>query len=89
MGHADETRNNNEVSNLYWTDAKENSNTPLHIERLRKSQGNKTYCVELDRVFESASEAARELGLNHSHISECCRGGRNTCGNFHWRYINE
>lgn len=89
VSHLDETRDNNNVLNLEWADAKQNSNTPLHIERLKKAQGKKTYCVELDRVFDSAKQAAIELGLNNSHISECCRGGRKTCGNYHWRYINE
>lgn len=45
-------------------------------------------CVETGVEYESASEAARQLGLNSSHISAICRGveGRYTCGGYHWEF---
>lgn len=45
-------------------------------------------CVETGIEYESAMEAARQLGLNPSHISSVCRGneGRYTCGGYHWEY---
>lgn len=86
VGHRDETRDNNCVDNLYWTDAKENSNTPLHIERVKKAQCKSIICVESGKVYPSAKAASIELGINHSHICGCCRGERKTCGGLHWRY---
>ena len=88
VGHLDETRDNNCVSNLYWTTAKENSNTPLHKKRLNPTTKKAVECIELGTTYESAAEAARAMGLNHSHISSCCRGDRQIHGGYHWRYIN-
>lgn len=39
---------------------------------------------EIIRVFPSAMEVQRQLGL--THISECCNGKRNTAGGFKWKY---
>ena len=46
------------------------------------------YCVELDRVFDSISDAARELGLIQSSISACCIGRYKTTGGYHWKYVD-
>ena len=45
-------------------------------------------CVETEIEYISASEAARQLGLNPSHICAVCRGdeGRHTCGGYHWKF---
>ena len=45
------------------------------------------YCVELDKTFKSATAAAKELKLNNSHISACCRGERQACGGYHFKYL--
>jgi hypothetical protein len=41
---------------------------------------------EFIREWESATTAGRELGINNSRISECCRGKLKTAGGFIWRY---
>lgn len=33
----------------------------------------------------NAEEVQRQLGLNHSHIRDCCNGKRKTCGGFKWQ----
>lgn len=38
------------------------------------------------RSFSSAKEAEVELGINHSHISQCCNGFRNTTGGYKWKF---
>lgn len=55
----------------------------------KKHQGNRVYCVELERTFESTMEAERQLGIPNSNISEVCRknGKRKTAGGYHWQYI--
>ena len=56
--------------------------------RAGKSLGKPVYCVELDRTFDSASAAARELGLHQTNISGCCNGKRfKTAGGYHWQYV--
>lgn len=38
--------------------------------------------------YNSSTEAERKLKLSCSHISECCRGIRKTCGGYKWKYEN-
>ncbi len=40
-------------------------------------------------IFNSATHAAKELNLNRSKISACCRGEQKTSGKIYWSYINE
>ena len=46
------------------------------------------YCVELDRVFESAAEAKNILNIN-SPILEVCYGNRKTAGGYHWEFYRK
>lgn len=46
------------------------------------------YCVELDRIFENASSASKELKISSSNIIGCCEEQRKTCGGYHWVYTN-
>lgn len=38
------------------------------------------------RTFRSAQDAEVELGISHSHISQCCHGRRNSSGGYLWRF---
>lgn len=40
----------------------------------------------LIRSFKSAREAEVELGISHSHISQCCHGQRMTAGGYAWKF---
>ena len=78
----EDTERLNHYTNLRPLWNKENSS------RAGKSLGRVVLCVELDRTFESASAAARELGLSQTSISGCCRGERyKTTGGYHWQYV--
>ena len=48
------------------------------------------YCVELDRIFSCAHDAAQHLGINGTNILPCCRHdyGRKTCGGYHWEFAD-
>lgn len=43
------------------------------------------------RTWLNAHEASRQLGIDRSTISQCCRGGRRnkTAGGYKWRFANE
>lgn len=45
-------------------------------------------CVELNLKFDCTRDAERRLGVNHAHISACCKKQRKTAGGYHWEYIN-
>lgn len=40
----------------------------------------------LIKTFQSAKDAETELGISHSHISQCCHGTRNTAGGYKWNF---
>ena len=45
------------------------------------------YCVELDMVFNSITEASKYVGCNGDNISHCLKGRYKTCGGYHWKYV--
>lgn len=46
-------------------------------------------CIELNIIYDSGAAAARELGLDASHISKVCRGKANTTGGYHFEFVQE
>ena len=62
--------------------------------RKQKLKGSKTHnskrvrCIELDKYFESAAEAARWVGASTSTITNACRSGSDFLSfGYHWEYI--
>lgn len=41
------------------------------------------------KQWESITEASQTLSISDSHISNCCRGKRQSAGGFQWRYAKE
>lgn len=57
----------------------------------------KVRCVELDKIFNSISEAEQWSASSdnpngkicyHQHISKVCNGKRHTTGGYHWEYVD-
>ena len=44
---------------------------------------------EIISDFISATEAGRKLGINHTKITNCCRGKQKTAGGFKWAYKSD
>ena len=58
-----------------------------HKEKIIAGQKRKkVYCLQLDKVFESVREAARELSLNPGNIIHCCQGKYKSTGGFHFEF---
>lgn len=55
-------------------------------QELIKQYSKPVYCEELDKVFSSATAAARELHLDQGSLSACLHGKLRTVGKYHWRY---
>lgn len=45
------------------------------------------FCIELNKVFENATDAGKSLNLDSSAILKCCRGERKTCGGYGWNFV--
>ena len=45
-----------------------------------------TKAGEFIRNYPSAKVAEQELGISHSHISQCCTGKRATTGGYRWSF---
>ena len=56
--------------------------------KIAKANGKQVLCVELNKIYGSAMEASRELGINNRNISSCCLGKRKSAGNYHWKYVD-
>lgn len=44
------------------------------------------FCIELNKEFEDATEAGKELGIDSSAILKVCRGERKICGGYRWQF---
>ena len=75
---------------LHWcfTTDKNNFVAPKRVWEIKP-----VFCLELNKRFESAGEAGRQIGVSRSHISECCKGKRKSEGKhpetnepLHWVY---
>lgn len=79
VNHKDENKSNNSVNNLEWCDYSYNA---------RYSYAVKVKCLETGKVYDCITDAVKDTGISHSHISKCSRGIEKTAGGYHWLLIN-
>ena len=95
VNHIDGNKLNCDLNNLEWCTSSYNSHH-AHINGLVKRHGEKkVYQFKKDgtfiNVYESASMAAKELGLSRGNICSVCRKipKYKTAGGYIWRYASE
>ena len=57
--------------------------------RRNKKNSKRTRCIETQEIFESLKDAGKTKHINIGHISECCKGTRQTAGGYHWEYVDD
>lgn len=83
VNHIDNDPTNNRLKNLEWCTSSYNRQ---YVEKYGKALGRPVIAVNLETCevlwFESQSEAARQLGINGSHITDVVRGKLNKTHGF-------
>ena len=86
VNHLSEDKLNNSVENLEWCSAKENSNYGTRTKRSSEKRSKPVLCVELNQIFPSLTEAAKQLCLSVGNISHVLVGRHKTTGGYHFEY---
>ena len=81
VDHIDFNITNNCVNNLQWMSRNENNR--------KKRNVRKIYCFENEKIYESQTQAAKELGLNQGNISRVCQGIFKQTGGYHFKFVIE
>ena len=77
VNHKDEDRGNCHVDNLEWCQ---------HSYNINYSKCKKVYCEELNRIFNSISEAAKTLNTWEGNICSVLKGRSKTTLGYHFTY---
>lgn len=84
IDHIDKNRTNNRLENLRWVTHNENMKSQSRAFGPIKAVQN----VETQEIFHSITEAANKYHIAKQNISAVLKGKRNTCGGYHWQYVN-
>lgn len=91
INHKDNNRSNNNVNNLEWCSYSYNN---IYNDRAKSVAALKAQKVrqltmegELIKIWNSAAEASRELGI--SSVYRAANGTRKSAGGYKWEYVKE
>lgn len=101
IDHINNIKTDNRVENLRWVTHKENMRNPLTRKRFSESAKKRPisentlknwqrriYCKELNKTFDSITQASKELNIPISCICRVCSGNRPHTRGYHFEYVN-
>lgn len=88
VNHKDECKTHNNIQNLEYCDKVYNNNYGTRNERIKKANSKAVRCIETGEVFESQTEAGKQLGIPASSISSYLKGRLKTAGGYHWECVD-
>lgn len=91
VNHIDENKSNNNITNLEWCDyTYNNTYKNIHLRRKTDNVVRKIIQYDLDmneiKRWNNITDAANYFNAKTSNIIKCCKGERNHCCGFKWRY---
>lgn len=86
VNHLDEVKTNNNVENLKWCTASQNTRYSAHKFSCKINQ--LSLDGELINTWDSSEQIKRETGYNNSNIIQCCKGKYNQAYGFKWEYAD-
>lgn len=103
VGHNNDIKSDNRVTNLYWTNALENNHHNGKYDQFIKERNLKmniivdklskpvkgTNLSTGDEVYYKSTQDASRNGFDNGKISLCCRGKRNSHKGYKWEYVNK
>ena len=89
INHKNENKSCNIVSNLEWCDNKYNVNYGTRTQKTYKKVVQYDKENNFIKEWKSIILASKELKIDNSLITKCCKGKRRTAGGYIWRYANE
>lgn len=91
INHKNEIKDDNIISNLEWCTIKYNNNYGTRNKRIREKKIKKVAQYSLDmkliKIFDSITEAAKEVNTSTSHICRCCKGKLKITKGYIWKYV--
>ena len=95
VNHIDGNKLNISIDNLEWCNYSHNAKEAVRLGLLNNSNNHGVYkkviqinkdTKEIIKIYNSITEASKELKINKSSISFCCKGKYKTSGGYIWKY---
>lgn len=86
INHLDENKLNNTADNLEWISHKDNCRYGTRNKRTGEKNKKPIICIENGIVYLSIKDAAKDLGVAVTAVSNCLNGRSKTCMGYHWKY---